>query len=567
MAPKRKRTRKAPLIDNDDTVDDQPQADPPATQKKQRLDDKHGQKTRPRSITIPVDEYCPLNTSHKVHVDDNDGTIFDVLLSQTNASNNNNKFYRIQLLSVMRPGSGDYRTWTRWGRVGEKGQGKLLGDSGYLSEAMDNFQVKFKDKTGHSWEDRTKPAKSGKYTYLERNYEDSSDEGDEEVPGPSKRQVSKDGIGAGDLPAESKLPGPVQRLMGLIFNQRYFDQTMADFDYDANKMPLGKLSKKTLKKGYETLKELAAAINGVNSGTALETLSNQYFSLIPHDFGRRRPPVLREMSIVQKEIDLLESLTDMRLANDIMKSAKAGTDSSINLIDRQYEGLGMQEMTPLEMESQEFVQLRDYLKNSAGHTHNLEYKVHDIFRVERSGETKRFLKSKYAKIPNSDRRLLWHGSRCTNFGGILSQGLRIAPPEAPVSGYMFGKGVYLADISTKSANYCCVSTSGNVGLLLLCEVELGKPPLELTTADYNAAERARESNRLSTLGLGQTAPAGWKDAVCVHQSLKGVSMPDVTTPPKRLGVGSQLMYNEYIVYDVAQIRLRYLLRVEITGGR
>jgi len=566
MAPNRKRTRKATLVDND-MADHPPQADSSATQKKQKVDDvKDDQKARSRSIMIPVDEYCPLNTSHKVHVDDNDGTIFDALLNQTNASNNNNKFYRIQLLSAMSPGREDYYTWTRWGRVGEKGQSKLLGDSGSLSEALNNFQVKFKDKTGHKWEDRMEPAKKGKYTYLERSYEDSGDEGDGGLSAASKRQVSKDSIGAGDLPAESKLPGPVQRLMGLIFNQQYFSQTMADFDYDANKMPLGKLSKKTLKKGYETLKELAAAINDVNSGTALETLSNQYFSLIPHDFARRRPPVLREMSIVQKEIDLLENLTDMQLANDIMKSAKAGTDSSINLIDRQYEGLGMQEMTPLEIHSQEFVQLQDYLKNSAGYTHNLEYKVHDIFRIERSGESERFLKSKYAKIPNSDRRLLWHGSRCTNFGGILSQGLRIAPPEAPVSGYMFGKGVYLADISTKSANYCWASTSGNVGLLLLCEVELGKPPLKLTTADYNAAERAQKSNHLSTLGLGQTAPAGWKDAVCVHPTLQGVSMPDVTTPPKQLGVGSHLMYNEYIVYDVAQIRLRYLLRVEITGG-
>src|SRR2546423_9197287 len=75
MAPKRKRTRKAPLIDND-MVDHQPQADSPATQKKQKGDDvKDGQKARSRPIIIPVDEYCPLNASHKVHVDDNDGTI------------------------------------------------------------------------------------------------------------------------------------------------------------------------------------------------------------------------------------------------------------------------------------------------------------------------------------------------------------------------------------------------------------------------------------------------------------------------------------------------------------
>ena len=36
----------------------------------------------------------------------------------------------------------------------------------------------------------------------------------------------------------------------------------------------------------------------------------------------------------------------------------------------------------------------------------------------------------------SFRMLLWHGSRLTNWVGILSQGLRIAPPEAPVTGYM-----------------------------------------------------------------------------------------------------------------------------------
>jgi len=43
-----------------------------------------------------------------------------------------------------------------------------------------------------------------------------------------------------------------------------------------------------------------------------------------------------------------------------------------------------------------------------------------------------------------NRQLLWHGSRLTNWAGILSQGLRIAPPEAPSTGYMFGKGVYFA---------------------------------------------------------------------------------------------------------------------------
>ena len=47
-----------------------------------------------------------------------------------------------------------------------------------------------------------------------------------------------------------------------------------------------------------------------------------------------------------------------------------------------------------------------------------------------------------------------------------NQGLRIAPPEAPVTGYMFGKGVYFADMVSKSANYCNTSPSNNQGTLI-----------------------------------------------------------------------------------------------------
>jgi poly [ADP-ribose] polymerase len=53
--------------------------------------------------------------------------------------------------------------------------------------------------------------------------------------------------------------------------------------------------------------------------------------------------------------------------------------------------------------------------------------------------------------------------------------LRIAPPEAPKTGYLYGKGVYFADIAGKSAAYCCPELSNNVGLFLLCEVALGNP--------------------------------------------------------------------------------------------
>lgn len=142
--------------------------------------------------------------------------------------------------------------------------------------------------------------------------------------------------------------------------------------------------------------------------------------------------------LLKREIELLESLTDLKDADNILKAEKDGGDA-IHALDSRFQGLGMQEMKPLPLDSQEFSEINQYLLNTRGETHHVNYTVQDIFRIERQGELERFQESGYASIA-SDRRLLWHGSRATNFGGILGQGLRIAPPEAPVSGYMFDKG-------------------------------------------------------------------------------------------------------------------------------
>ena len=48
-----------------------------------------------RNVNIPLDEGCPLQ-AHRVYVDD-DGIVYDASLNQTNASHNNNKFYRAQV--------------------------------------------------------------------------------------------------------------------------------------------------------------------------------------------------------------------------------------------------------------------------------------------------------------------------------------------------------------------------------------------------------------------------------------------------------------------------------------
>ena len=297
--------------------------------------------------------------THTVFIDD-DGTIFDASLNQTVSGQNKNKYYKVQILvSANKKG---YRTWTRWGRVGERGQNATLGQ-GSLAEARKHFESKFKDKSGHSWSDRFEAPKKGKYTFIERNYEEDSGEEDDGGPGATNGNSAKDSStntkedGERQKQLESKLPERVQRLMELIFNQTYFNASMQEMDYDANKLPLGKLSKRTLMTGYERLKEIAELMADPSLARskhqssiqdARNQLSDAFYTVIPHSFGRNRPPVINSEAQLKKEIALLESLSDMEIASGIMKEAniKGETLDTIHMLDRQYAGLGMREMTP-----------------------------------------------------------------------------------------------------------------------------------------------------------------------------------------------------------------------------
>ncbi|SMY29729.1 unnamed protein product [Zymoseptoria tritici ST99CH_1A5] len=524
-----------------------------------------GQYAKADNLVVPVDEFCPLS-SWSVYIDDNDGIIYDASLNQTNSSGNNNKFYKLQILTDGR----HFRTWTRWGRVGANGANALLGD-GSLESATKEFNKKFKDKTLLTWDERMGAPKPGKYVFLEKAYE-KEDESEEEDQDQADSSHSKTARSRSASPVRCTLPVPVKSLMELIFNEEHMDSVMADMNYDVKKMPLGKLSKATITRGYSALKEVAAILDDPDLATsqhgmgsvreATEHFSNLYYSYIPHDFGRNVPPVISNHQLLKREVEMLESLTDLKDADTIIKAGKDKSD--VHIMDSRFQSLGLEETTSVERATDEFKHISDYLINSRGSTHGHEYELLDVFRIERQGEKDRFEQS-HGKRTSSDRRLLWHGSRSTNYGGILSQGLRIAPPEAPVSGYMFGKGIYLADMASKSANYCNSYSSGGHALLLLCEAELGEPMQTLTDASYTAGDDALAKGLLSTWGQGSTGPKGWRDGAVIHPSLKGVKFPDTVTkkPGSTKVAGAYLQYNEYICYNVDQVRLRYLLRVKM----
>lgn len=163
-----------------------------------------------------------------------------------------------------------------------------------------------------------------------------------------------------------------------------------------------------------------------------------------------------------------------------------------------------------------------------------KFNILDIFKLEREGEAKIFNPNKL-----HNKKLLWHGSRFSNFVGILSNGMRIAPPEAPKTGYAFGKGVYFADLSRKSAPYCCPYLSNGVGLFVVCEVALGEPN-KLYSCNHDGDKLPKGTH--STLAVGCTQP----DPKSTIQLEKTIDVPLGKPVPVKGGVFGA---NEYVVYN------------------
>ena len=189
------------------------------------------------------------------------------------------------------------------------------------------------------------------------------------------------------------------------------------------------------------------------------TLSGEFYTLIPHDFGFQKMSnfVLNNEEKVKEKIKMLEALSDLKITTKLLEQK---TDDEISILDQNYKKLGC-EIKSLSNSSKDYKLLEEYFDNTKGQFSKA--KIGDIFEVVRPQEQTRYDE----KIGNN--MLLWHGSRVSNFVGILSQGLRIAPPEAPVSGYLFGKGIYLADMAEKSIHYCR-SHGSDTALILLIEV-------------------------------------------------------------------------------------------------
>ncbi|KAK9945142.1 hypothetical protein M0R45_010672 [Rubus argutus] len=471
------------------------------------------------------------------HILEDGKSIYNTTLSMSDLSTGVNSYYILQIIQDDK--SSDCHVFRKWGRVGNDKIGGTKLEEMSKCDAISDFKRLFLEKTGNSWEaweqKQNFQKQPGRFFPLDIDY------------GVNKH-VSKNKQNN----APTKLPPQLAELMKMLFNVETYRAAMMEFEINMSEMPLGKLSKSNIQKGFEALTEIQNLLksNGRTSSikeSLIVDASNRFFTVIPSI----HPHIIRDEDDFKSKLKMLEALQDIEIASRLV-GFDADSDDSL---DEKYKKLRCS-MNPLPHDSEDYRLIEKYLLTTHAPTHtDWSLELEEVFSLEREGEFDKYTPYR-KKLKN--RMLLWHGSRFTNFVGILSQGLRIAPPEAPATGYMFGKGIYFADLVSKSAQYCYTDKKNPVGLMLLSEVALGEI-YELKKATYIDKP---PKGKHSTKGLGKKKPeesdyVKWRD--------------DVTVPcgkPVDSNVrASELMYNEYIVYDTAQVKMQFLLKVKFHHKR
>ena len=85
-------------------------------------------------------------------------------------------------------------------------------------------------------------------------------------------------------------------------------------------MPLGKISKSQIAKGFEVLEQIEEVLKKKKTGNLTE-LSSQFYMLIPHNFGRMRPTAISDEETLRKKMDLL-TLVQMNINFYLQRSIK-----------------------------------------------------------------------------------------------------------------------------------------------------------------------------------------------------------------------------------------------------
>lgn len=98
------------------------------------------------------------------------------------------------------------------------------------------------------------------------------------------------------------------------------NKAMVEIGYNVKKMPLGKLSKDNIMKGYKILEDLLKEVQGLKRLALIQEYTDEFYSYIPHDFGFQHMSlfVLNTEDKVKEKLAMLEALAEIKVATNII---------------------------------------------------------------------------------------------------------------------------------------------------------------------------------------------------------------------------------------------------------
>ena len=447
---------------------------------------------------------------------------YAVTLNYTNVQNNNNKFYIIQLLQDIH--TKKFGVLYRWGRIGFFGQVNYVIYQTF-EEAREAFLIKLQGKL--------------EYGYIKIKMQNKI-----------KQEKNNDELDKND----DGLEKPLANLIRLIFDLKSMNQQMMKIGYDSDKIPLGQLSPQVISQGYKFLKNLENIIGNTNDKKSINTkeiydLSSKYFTIIPHNFGMNNMHkfVINSQERIKEENELLDSIKNIKIVSGILQQTNNNNKEKNEISLKEKLNEFKYDVAYVSKEENIYSIIDKYLSKSNEIKNSPKIKLIDLFSVKE--------KNSINITNNKNKKLLWYGIRIQNFANVFKSGLSLPPPEAPIYSYMFGKGIYFSDVAIKS--FYNSHPQNNIGLMLLCEVDLGNIE-ERLKADVNLPNTL-EQGKNSVKVLGMNFP----DEKGSYFDENGIEIPlgDILInhdENKKTYFG----FNEYIVYNLDQIKIKYILKVQ-----
>ncbi|KAK7486590.1 hypothetical protein BaRGS_00022115, partial [Batillaria attramentaria] len=253
----------------------------------------------------------------------------------------------------------------------------------------------------------------------------------------------------------------------------------------------------------------------------MEAVLKEFYDTLPHKTETAENVKPTRSWLSQKQ-DLCQ------LIRDIVSVSEATSWSTRPGVQAKYRALRCN-VAHVEPESQEFKNItEDILSSVEG---NVKINISKIYAVRRPIEDASF------RHDLDNKRNLFHSSRVENFLGILSRGLLM--PKIVVDDFggtrsdagMLGSGIYFASAASKSALYSTPSKACGSRMMVVSQVALGR------CCDYTTTD--------TTL---RQPPEG-------YDSVHGVG--------KTQDNSSVFQDDEYVIYNVNQQRLRYLVEFTI----